>query len=201
MFTEWGGVRSSPSLPLSLSVMEELVTLCSWARKSTRKCIWNSDKLHLPHHLLQKKKKKKEKSFHEHINRDKGWSHNLSPSNRNLALCWHECLKLTDYEPAWYIRLPQFKNSERRKPSEDTLSYRFLSCAHILLFSFIFLSEKLCQRTGWGRLCSSNSLWISVRRFHTTEKLNNNCKKSDYLQNVMFLWMSHSGDSLGDDYR
>lgn len=70
------------------------------------------------------------------------------------------------------------------KPSEDPHTvhlkfkpvwYGFLSHAHISP------TPKPRQSTGPGLLCSSDRLWISVRGFHTAEKLMNNSQKTGRL--------------------
>lgn len=115
MFTEWGGVYSSPSLSFR-PVMGERVTLCSWARKSSWKCIWHSDKLNLPHHLLQKKRreKKKKKRAIPQANEQR-WGLARVTSAHLLLSSWFVLAwvfsRWTDngYEPIWYNILPGSK--------------------------------------------------------------------------------------------
>lgn len=117
MFIEWGGVQTPPPLPpFSLPVMGEQVTLCSWARKSNWKCIWHSDKLNLPHHLLWKKKNLP----WTHEQRRVG-PHNLCQSSPHLTSCLRECFP-DYYEPTWYNILPHFKNSDTEEESTHCTS-------------------------------------------------------------------------------
>ncbi len=109
-----------------------------------------------------------------------------------ILLCACVFSRLADYdELTWYSILPRFKNSNTGGNHQRihtlyiwNLNHFDMDFYHMLIFhSFLptLLSAKPCQRTGRGLLCSSDSLWISVRGFHTTEKLNNNCKKTDRL--------------------
>lgn len=117
-----------------------------------------------------------------------------------FVLAWLFSRLADYYEPTWHNILPHFKNSDTEGNHQRihtlyiwNLNHFDMDFYQILIFhSFFFLlSAKPCQRTGRGLLCSSDSLWISVRGFHTAEKLNN-CRKTDRLSSKCHVSLNES---------
>lgn len=154
------------------------VTPESTAEKKNLKCIWHSDKLHLPHHPVGSKEspmctgaqivvQKKNVSIQSHF-----------------LLAWVFSRLGDHYEPTWNNILQ--KEWHRRKPEAlhsahlkfKPLWYGFPSWANIqLLFFFSLSTPKLCQRTRRSLLCGSDSLWRSVGGLQTNRKWRNMPKK------------------------
>lgn len=156
------------------------VTLCSWVWKLSSKCIWHSDKLHLPHRPAGEKASPL--SSHATIVGQKpptvsDWSYFV------LRECFS---RLGDhYEPTWNNILQ--KEWHRRKPEAvhsvhlkfKPLWYGFPSCANIRSLFLFFSSSpqtKALPEDKKSLLCSSDSLWMSVGGFHTNKKLHNKPK-------------------------
>lgn len=157
--------------------MRERVTLCSWVRKSSWKCIWHSDKLNLPHHLLQKKNKKSPMSTWTEIK----IGHITSACHLPILLC--ACVSV--FQISWSLwanmthKTSSFqKKRHRRKPEDPHSVHLKLKTTLIWVYITCSYSTKASpeDRTR-SLLCSSDSLRMSVRGFHADEKLNNNKQK------------------------
>lgn len=178
------------------------VTPESTGEKKNLKCIWHSDKLHLPHHPVGSKEspmstgaqivvQKKTVSIQSHF-----------------LLAWVFSRLGDHYEPTWNNILQ--KEWHRRKPEAlhsahlkfKPLWYGFPSWANIQLLFFFFLSPHRSFARGLEGACSaariaSEGAWEASKPIESGAT----CQKRwpDYFLNAMFLWTSHSGDSPCDD--